>query len=213
MANLAGIPALLQNLRDKVAAIGRTQPLSPLPKFLSPLSSDVSPRQPRPTGESPLQNFRMTVRKRPPPSTFFQGGQLEGRASSPPTPQQFEQDILGATEETDFVTPLILSALLSTESSFNPQALGPPIPHLGNIQAQGIAQFLPSTARGIARQGLVDPFDPLNPSEAIPAAALFLDDLIRQEEGNVLRGIGRFKGGINPEALGFAQEVLDLIGL
>ena len=53
------------------------------------------------------------------------------------------------------------------ESNFNPYAGSP-------AGAQGIAQFMPSTA---AAYGLDDPFDP---EEAIDAQAHLMSDLIRQ---------------------------------
>ena len=53
------------------------------------------------------------------------------------------------------------------ESNFNPFAVSP-------AGAQGIAQFIPSTA---ASYGLRDPFDPV---EAIDAQAHLMSDLIRQ---------------------------------
>ncbi|HZV49916.1 MAG TPA: lytic transglycosylase domain-containing protein [Candidatus Dormibacteraeota bacterium] len=54
----------------------------------------------------------------------------------------------------------ILSALLEQESGFNPSAVSP-------AGAEGIAQFLPSTASGLG----VDPWDP---ASAIPGAARLL---------------------------------------
>jgi hypothetical protein len=62
----------------------------------------------------------------------------------------------------DFFTRLIWQ-----ESTFRPGAVSPK-------GAQGIAQFMPTTA---ARRGLADPFDPI---AAIPASAHYLSDLARQ---------------------------------
>lgn len=59
------------------------------------------------------------------------------------------------------VPPALLAALLRAESGFDPRAVSP-------AGAQGIAQFMPATARGV---GLRDPFDP---AQAIPAAARLL---------------------------------------
>lgn len=56
--------------------------------------------------------------------------------------------------------------LLWTESRFSPSAVSP-------MNAQGIAQFIPSTAR---LRGLADPF---NPAEALAESARFLADLRR----------------------------------
>jgi len=65
------------------------------------------------------------------------------------------------------VSAALLAAQLMTESNFDPFAGSP-------AGAQGIAQFIPSTA---AAYGLRDPFDP---AEAIDAEAHLMSDLIRQ---------------------------------
>jgi hypothetical protein len=62
--------------------------------------------------------------------------------------------------------PILLAALLRSESGFDPRAVSP-------AGAQGIAQFMPATARGL---GLRDPFDP---AQAIPAAARLLAGHLR----------------------------------
>ncbi len=65
------------------------------------------------------------------------------------------------------VSAALLAAQLMAESNFNPYAGSP-------AGAQGIAQFMPSTA---AAYGLEDPFDP---DEAIDAQAHLMSDLIHQ---------------------------------
>jgi Transglycosylase SLT domain/D-alanyl-D-alanine carboxypeptidase/Putative Flp pilus-assembly TadE/G-like len=64
------------------------------------------------------------------------------------------------------IPPIVLAALLRTESGFNRWAVSP-------AGAQGIAQFMPATARGV---GLRDPFDPV---QAIPAAARLVGGHLR----------------------------------
>lgn len=54
----------------------------------------------------------------------------------------------------------LLSSLLHQESGFNPNAKSP-------VGALGIAQFMPGTAAGLG-------IDPLDPNQAIPAAAQYL---------------------------------------
>jgi hypothetical protein len=65
------------------------------------------------------------------------------------------------------VSAALLAAQLMAESNFDPFAGSP-------AGAQGIAQFMPSTA---ASYGLADPYDPV---EAIDAEAHLMSDLIRQ---------------------------------
>lgn len=61
--------------------------------------------------------------------------------------------------------PEFLTRLLFQESSFRPTVVSP-------AGAQGIAQFMPGTAR---ERGLADPFDP---EQAIPASGALLHDLV-----------------------------------
>ena len=65
------------------------------------------------------------------------------------------------------VSAALLAAQLFAESGFNPFAVSP-------AGAQGIAQFMPGTARGV---GLADPFDP---TAAIDAQAHLMRDLLRR---------------------------------
>jgi len=76
----------------------------------------------------------------------------------------------------DFLTRLIWQ-----ESRFNPRSVS----HAG---AQGIAQFMPGTAR---MRGLADPFDPL---KAIPKSAELLRDLVGQF-GNVGLAAAAYNAG------------------
>lgn len=75
----------------------------------------------------------------------------------------------------------ILTRLLWVESGFHPLAVSP-------AGAQGVAQFMPSTA---AERGLVDPFVP---EQAIPQAAKFLADLTLRF-GNIGLGLAAYNAG------------------
>jgi hypothetical protein len=81
-------------------------------------------------------------------------------------PARFRALLLGAATRWN-VSAALLAAQLMAESNFNPYAGSP-------AGAQGIAQFMPSTA---AAYGLKDPFDP---DEAIDAQAHLMSDLIHQ---------------------------------
>ena len=81
-------------------------------------------------------------------------------------PQRFAPAINAAAQRWS-VSAVLLSAQLYAESGFNPFATSP-------AGAQGIAQFMPGTARGM---GLDDPFDP---GQAIDAQAHLMRDLLRQ---------------------------------
>lgn len=74
-----------------------------------------------------------------------------------------------------------LTRLIWRESSFKVGAVSP-------VGAQGVAQFMPGTAR---ERGLLDPFDP---EQAIPHAAHLLADLKRQF-GNLGLAAAAYNGG------------------
>jgi transglycosylase-like protein with SLT domain/D-alanyl-D-alanine carboxypeptidase-like protein/putative Flp pilus-assembly TadE/G-like protein len=81
-------------------------------------------------------------------------------------PDRFRAPLLRAATHWN-VSVALLAAQLMAESNFDPFAGSP-------AGAQGIAQFIPSTA---AAYGLRDPFDPV---EAIDAQAHLMSDLIHQ---------------------------------
>jgi cytochrome c556 len=75
----------------------------------------------------------------------------------------------------------LLTRLIWQESSFRPRVVSP-------AGAQGIAQFMPGTAR---ERGLADPFDP---EQAIPKAAEFIAHLAEQF-GNLGLAAAAYNGG------------------
>jgi hypothetical protein len=107
------------------------------------------------------------------------------------------------------VSPALLAALLQAESGFRRDAVSP-------AGAQGIAQFMPATARGV---GLADPFDP---ELAIPAAARLLAGHQRDFGSiplalaayNAGPGAVRAHGGVPPypETRAYVAKVIALAG-
>ena len=94
-------------------------------------------------------------------------GALAGAGGLPDfVPDRYRPPLLRAAARWD-VSAALLAAQLMAESNFDPYAGSP-------AGAQGIAQFMPSTA---AAYGLRDPFDP---EEAIDAQAHLMSDLIHQ---------------------------------
>lgn len=81
-------------------------------------------------------------------------------------PERFRSMIADSAQRHN-LQPLLLAAQLKAESNFNPNAVSP-------AGAQGIAQFMPATARSV---GLSDPFDP---AQAIDAQGKLMSGLIRQ---------------------------------
>ncbi len=86
-------------------------------------------------------------------------------ALPPWVPAQY-RELIVTSARNGGVPPIVLAALLKAESNFNPLAVSP-------VGAQGIAQFMPATARGV---GLANPFDP---QQAIPAAGRLLGGHLR----------------------------------
>jgi hypothetical protein len=107
------------------------------------------------------------------------------------------------------VSGALLAAQLMAESNFNPYASSP-------AGAQGIAQFIPSTA---AAYGLTDPFDPV---AAIDAEAHLMSDLIRQF-GSPQLALAAYNAGpapveacgcvpAIPETTAYVSRILALLG-
>jgi soluble lytic murein transglycosylase-like protein len=107
------------------------------------------------------------------------------------------------------VSAALLAAQLMAESDFNPYASSP-------AGAQGIAQFIPSTA---ASYGLRDPFDP---GEAIDAEAHLMSDLIDQF-GSPQLALAAYNAGpapveacgcvpAIPETTAYVSRILALLG-
>jgi hypothetical protein len=94
-------------------------------------------------------------------------GTLAGSGGLPAfVPARFRAPLLRSAARWN-VSAALLAAQLMAESNFNPYAQSP-------AGAQGIAQFIPSTA---AAYGLYDPFDP---EAAIDAQAHLMSDLLAQ---------------------------------
>jgi soluble lytic murein transglycosylase-like protein len=106
------------------------------------------------------------------------------------------------------VSAKLLAAQLYAESTFNPFAVS-------RAGAQGIAQFMPETARGM---GLENPFDP---EQAIDAQAHLMRDLLRQF-GSVPLALAAYNAGPGPvracgcvpayaETRGYVARILGLM--
>ncbi len=105
----------------------------------------------------------------------------DGRAALPSfVPAQFTAPIAAAAQRWN-VSAALLAAQLYAESGFNPYAVSP-------AGAQGIAQFMPGTARSL---GLDNPFDA---RQAIDAQGHLMRDLLRQF-GSVPLALAAYNAG------------------
>lgn len=123
-------------------------------------------------------------------------------------PTRFRAPLLRAAAHWN-ISAALLAAQLMAESNFNPYAGSP-------AGAQGIAQFMPSTA---AAYGLENPFDP---EEAIEAQAHLMSDLIHQF-GSPQLALAAYNAGpapveacvcvpSYPETQAYVSRILALLG-
>lgn len=136
-------------------------------------------------------------------------GALAGSAGLPSfVPARFRDPLLRAAARWN-VSAALLAAQLMAESNFNPFAVSP-------AGAQGIAQFIPSTA---AAYGLADPFDPV---AAMEAQAHLMSDLIHQL-GSPQLALAAYNAGpapveacdcipAIPETTAYVSRILALLG-
>lgn len=136
------------------------------------------------------------------------GGSYVGPDGLPAwVPQRFRKMIIDSAQRFN-IQPVLLAAQLKAESGFNPNAVSP-------AGAQGIAQFMPGTARSV---GLTDPFDP---RAAIMAQAKLMAQLIRRF-GSIVKALAAYNagagavqryGGVPPfaETQGYVARILGLM--
>lgn len=136
-------------------------------------------------------------------------GSLSGGDGLPAfVPERFRAPLLRAAAHWN-VSAALLAAQLMAESNFNPYASSP-------AGAQGIAQFIPSTA---ASYGLRDPFDP---AEAMDAEAHLMSDLIGRF-GSPQLALAAYNAGpapveacgcvpAIPETTAYVSRILALLG-
>lgn len=135
-------------------------------------------------------------------------GALSSQSLPSFVPERFRPMILEAAARWN-VSPALLAGQLMAESGFDPNAGSP-------AGAQGIAQFIPTTA---ASYGLENPYDP---SEAIEAEAHLMSDLIRKF-GSPELALAAYNAGpapveacscipAYPETQAYVTRILALIG-
>jgi Flp pilus assembly protein TadG len=123
-------------------------------------------------------------------------------------PRQYREPLLSSGGRWN-VSPALLAAQLMAESGFDPNAGSP-------AGAEGIAQFIPSTA---AAYGLDDPFDPV---AAIDAQAHLMSDLLRRF-GSPELALAAYNAGPGavepcncvpdyPETRAYVSRILALLG-
>jgi len=154
--------------------------------------------------------YVLNPRSAPPAKAARAGDGSDGARGAMPefVPARFAPAINRAAQRWS-VSATLLAAQLYAESGFNPFAVS-------SAGAQGIAQFMPGTARGV---GLADPFDP---DAAIDAQAHLMRDLLRRF-GAVPLALAAYNAGPTPvaacgcvppfpETRGYVARILGLMG-
>jgi hypothetical protein len=136
------------------------------------------------------------------------GAAGDGRALPSFVPARFAPALARAAQRWN-VSAALLAAQIYAESNFNPFATS-------SVGAQGIAQFMPETARAM---GLADPFDA---EQAIDAQARLMRDLLRRFAAVPL-ALAAYNAGPEPvaacgcvppypETRGYVARILGLLG-
>ena len=152
-------------------------------------------------------HYGFTLNARSTPRTGAADGRA-GRALPSFVPERFAPMLARAAQRWN-VSAALLAAQLCAESNFNPFATSA-------VGAQGIAQFMPETARAM---GLDDPFDA---EQAIEAQARLMRDLLRRFAAVPL-ALAAYNAGPGPvaacgcvppypETRGYVARILGLLG-
>jgi soluble lytic murein transglycosylase-like protein len=152
--------------------------------------------------------YALNARSAPRPGAQGAADGRAGRTLPSFVPERFAPALARAAQRWN-VSAALLAAQLYAESNFNPFATS-------TVGAQGIAQFMPETARAM---GLADPFDA---AAAIDAQARLMRDLLRRFAAVPL-ALAAYNAGPGPvaacgcvppypETRGYVARILGLLG-
>jgi len=121
-------------------------------------------------------------------------------------PEEYRQMLIDIANENK-ISPRALGAMANMESNFNPYAEGPDTKW---GKAQGMFQFLPSTAKGLG-------IDPTDPEQAARAAAKMLYDNTAKY-GSLEKAFMAHHGGPNtdiwgPKTRAYGKKGISLLGM
>lgn len=123
-----------------------------------------------------------------------------GASAGKPKGQEIDEIIQGAADRYG-VEPSLIKAVISVESTGNPQAVSP-------AGAQGLMQLMPKTA---AELGVTDPFDP---EQNIMAGTRYLSRLLERYQGNQKLALAAYNwgmGNLEKNPSGLPKETRDYI--
>lgn len=156
-----------------VGAQARAQKLVQLLQAIGQMGAQV------PSANSSVAQAKKSPGQQYNPQQQPQGGNY-GSGYAMGTPNQYDAIIAQASKQYG-VPASLLSSLLLHESHFNPNAKSP-------AGALGIAQFMPGTAKALG-------IDPLNPNQAIPGAANYLQQKYNEFNHNWNNALAAYNAG------------------
>lgn len=108
-----------------------------------------------------------------------------------PLPREYQQAVSREAQAYS-INPNFLAGLIFVESRWNPTAHS-------SAAAGGLTQFIPSTARAVAKRLDVEPFEPndlkKNPALAIKFGAYYISDAIKRYGGDERKALIAYNGG------------------
>ncbi len=102
------------------------------------------------------------------------------------------------------VDPALVAALIFQESRFNPKAVS-------SAGAQGIAQFMPGTARTMANQIGLKTYDIFDAETGIRFACAHLRDLLNKYNGNTDQALASYNAGTGTVDRWVSQNIFEKI--
>lgn len=178
-------------------------PVQPLPSIPTQPSSAIAPVTPTPStdtstdlspagqnwAEQQIQNLMKQAQngsQTPPgPAAPGQPTPTPSTPGAPAGPQPKQAgDLIDQTRQAATaagIDPDIFARQINQESGFNPQAGS-------GAGAQGIAQFMPATAQGLG-------INPLDPSQALPAAAKLMKSYLDKYGGDWSKALSAYNAG------------------
>lgn len=182
-AQVAGVTAGYEGVGS--GKLSGDLPPAPVPAQAAPQGQTPQAPAAAPGAQPPQPPAAAPPAQAPPAAPVAQGPQyapLEG--ANAPREQASAQyaPLISKAAADNGIDAGLLTALIRTESAFNPNAVSPK-------NAQGIVQFTPATAK---KQGLANAFDP---QQAIPAAAKLLAQLRDQFGGDMRLALAAYNAG------------------